>query len=173
MHVLQYAATQADSIEQAHANVKQYLETNLGEHESYNNWYDWFVVGGGRFSSSDDPYNNNYLADVAYQDSHQFQEYLDTAHKWRWEEVERLEKEARELNLTELLDNLQDFEHDHFGVANKLYPLKKLYDLAAGIWNYDSYFIDTINDSTNRKYMLQSIDKGAKDWYIVPVDFHF
>lgn len=173
MHVLQYIATQADSIEQAHSNVKQYLETNLGEHESYDNWYDWFIVGGGRFSSSDDPYDDSYVSDIAYQDSPQFQEYLDTAHKWRWEEVERLEKEARELNLTELLDNLQDFEHDHFWVANKLYPLKKLYDLAAGVWNCDSYFMDTVHDSTNRKYMLQSIDKGADNWYLVPVDFHF
>jgi hypothetical protein len=29
------------------------------------------------------------------------------------------------------------------------------------------------HDTTNTKYMRESIDKGADNWYLVPVDFHF
>jgi hypothetical protein len=29
------------------------------------------------------------------------------------------------------------------------------------------------NASTNTKWMYEGIDKGNKNWYIVPVDFHF
>jgi hypothetical protein len=42
-----------------------------------------------------------------------------------------------------------------------------------GMWNYNSYFFDMMNESTNRKYMRESIDNGADNWYLVPVDFHF
>jgi hypothetical protein len=173
MHVIQYVATQADDKSHAFNSVKHYLEVNLGEHESYNNWYDWFVTGGGRFSTSDDPYDDNYQEDVVHQSEAKFEEYLDTAHKYRQQELSQYEDEARKLNLTELLDNLQDFEHDHYKVGSQLYPLKQLYEMCMGVWNYNSYFMDSINDSTNRKYMRESIDKGADNWYLVPVDFHF
>lgn len=174
MHVIQYIATQADSKEEAHSNVKQYLEINLGEHESYNNWYDWFVTGGGRWASKEEAqYDDNFIDDVVHQSEDKFEEYLDTAHKYRQQELSTYEDEARKLNLTELLDNLQDFEFDHYAVGSKLYPLKQLYDMCMGVWNYNSYFMDSVNDSTNRKYMRESIDKGADNWYLVPVDFHF
>jgi hypothetical protein len=174
MHVIQYVATQADSVDEAFRRVKDYLETNLGEHESYNNWYDWFVTGGGRWATGEDnQYNDNYQGDVVHQSDPKFEEYLDTAHKYRQQELSRYEEEARKLNLTELLDNLQDFEFDHFRVGMDLYPLHQIYQMCMGVWNSNSYFMDSVNDSTNRKYMRESIDNGAKDWYLVPVDFHF
>ncbi len=174
MHVIQYIATQADSKEEAHSNVKQYLEINLGEHESYNNWYDWFVTGGGRWASKEEAqYDDNFIDDVVHQSEDKFEEYLDTAHKYRQQELSTYEDEARKLNLTELLDNLQDFEHDHYKVGSQLYPLKQLYEMCMGVWNYNTYFMGSVNDSTNRKYMRESIDKGADNWYLVPVDFHF
>jgi hypothetical protein len=54
-----------------------------------------------------------------------------------------------------------------------LYPINKLYDMALGVWDYNSYFFDIVNDSANRKYMLDTIDNGADNWYLIPVDFHF
>ena len=39
--------------------------------------------------------------------------------------------------------------------------------------NYNSYFFDIINDTASMKSLQNSIDNGADDWYLVPVDFHF
>ncbi len=172
MHVIQYLATRADDKNHAFQSVKSYLEENMGEY-GYDNWYDWFVTGGGRFSNSEDPYDDNYQDEVVHQSEAKFEEYLDTSHKYRQQELSQYEEEARKLNLAELLDNLQDFEFDHYKVGSQLYPLKQLYDMCMGVWNYNSYFMDIENDSTNRKYMRESIDKGADNWYLVPVDFHF
>jgi hypothetical protein len=174
MHTIQYIATQAQDVDQAHRNVKGYLDLKMGSGDEYNTWYDWFVTGGGRWTT--DPanqYNDEYTGDVAHQDDPRFQSYLDTAHKFRLQTLGEYIEQARKLNLSDILDNLDDFEHDHFKVGMELYPVTKLYDMATGKWDYNSYFFDMMNDTSNRKYMLDSIDKGRDDWYLVPVDFHF
>lgn len=174
MHVIQYVATQADNVDEAHRNVKSYLEDQLGSEETYSTWYDWFVTGGGRWATDENAqYDDSYTGDVVHQSNPKFEEYLDTAHKYRQDELSIYETEARKINLTELLDDLQDFEFDHFKVGSQLYPINQIYQLCMGTWNYNSYFFDTVHDSTNRKYMRESIDKGADNWYLVPVDFHF
>ncbi len=173
MHVIQYIATQADDVDEAHRRVKDYLEGQLGSGDTYTAWFDWFVVGGGRWASNDDPYDDSFTGDVVHQSDPKFEEYLDIAHKYRQEELSRYEEEARKLNLIELLDNLQDFEFDHYSVGSKLYPINQIYHLCMGTWNYNSYFFDMMTESSNRKYMREAIDKGDNDWYLVPVDFHF
>ena len=45
--------------------------------------------------------------------------------------------------------------------------------MTVGMWDFNSYFFDMINDTTTDKYMQESIDKGDKTWYSVPVDFHY
>ena len=172
MHCIQYIATKADSVQEAFDEVKSYLEINMGE-SGYENWYDWFITGGGRWSTSEDPYDDNYTKDVVHQSEDKFQEYLDTAHKYRLENLDQYIEQSRKINLSDLLDKLEDFEHDHFKVGMELYPVYKLYDMSTGKWDYNSSFFDSVNDSTNRKYMLEGIDKGDKNWYLVPVDFHF
>jgi len=173
MHCIQYIAVKADNKEEAHGEVKGYLEGQMGDEYNLSSWYDWFVTGGGRWSTDTDPYNDNYTGDVVHQSEDKFQEYLDTAHKHRLAQLNQHIEQAREINLSDLLDKLEDFEHDHFKVGMDLYPIKKLYDMALGIWDYNSYFFDIVNDTTNRKYLLEGIDSGADSWYLVPVDFHF
>jgi hypothetical protein len=173
MHCIQYIAVKADNKEDAHGEVRGYLEGLMGDENSFSSWYDWFVTGGGRWSTSDDPYDDNYTGDVVHQSEDKFQEYLDTAHKFRLAQLDQHIEQAREINLSDLLDKLEDFEHDHYKVGMDLYPVKKLYDMALGIWDYNSYFFDIVNDTTNRKYLLEGIDNGADNWYLVPVDFHF
>jgi hypothetical protein len=173
MHCIQYIAVQADNKEYAHGEVKGYLEGLMGDEHNLSSWYDWFVTGGGRWSTSDDPYDDNYTGDVVHQSEDKFQEYLDTAHKFRLAQLNQHIEQAREVNLSDLLDKLEDFEHDHYKVGMDLYPVKKLYDMSLGIWDYNSYFFDIVNDTTNRKYLLEGIDNGADNWYLVPVDFHF
>jgi hypothetical protein len=176
MHCIQYIATQADSTQEAFDDVKSHLEGFLGDDPftaGSATWYDWFVTGGGRWSTDDDPYNDNYTGDVVHQTDPKFQEYLDTAHKFRLAQLNQHIEQAREVNLSDLLDKLEDFEHDHYKVGMDLYPVKKLYDMSLGIWDYNSYFFDIVNDTTNRKYLVEGIDNGADNWYLVPVDFHF
>ena len=174
MHTIQYIATQADDVDEAFRSVKSYLEEHLGgEYDNHNAWYDWFVTGGGRYSTSEDPYDDNYTKDVVHQSDPKFQEYLDTAHKFRLNTLNEYIEQARKVNLSDIIDKLGDFEHDHYAVGHELYPVKKLYDLSIGMWDYNSYFFDIRHDTANRIHMLKSIDNGAKDWYLVPVDFHF
>ena len=172
MHTLHQIATQADSKEEAHARVRDYLETTLGEEfGTTNTWYDWFVVGGGRWSTSDDPYNTDYWPDVKHTSEIEFFQSISQALTWREEELQRYAAVAKETNLRELLSQLGQV--DNFKIASELYNVKKIYDMTVGNWDFNSYFFDMINDTTTDKYMQESIDKGDKTWYSVPVDFHY
>lgn len=178
MHVIQYIATEADDRDHAFRSVKDYLETHLGNdpESPTNTWYDWFVTGGGRWSTSGDPYNDDYQADVAHQDSPNFEEYLLTAHKFKLEATAAELKYARDINIAAIfdkIDNNQEGLYPMYTEASALYPFKKLYEQLIGAWGPDSYFFDITNDSTHPEYMRESIDKGSKNWYIVPVDFHY
>ena len=50
MHVLQWIATTAEDKDQAFRSVKDYLENQMGDEYNLSSWYDWFVVGGGRWN---------------------------------------------------------------------------------------------------------------------------
>jgi hypothetical protein len=54
-----------------------------------------------------------------------------------------------------------------------MYVIKKVIDMAYGEWDFNSYFLDCENNTTTPAYMFEDIDKGNKEWYLVPVDFHF
>ena len=172
MHCIQYIATKADSAEEAHSGVKAYLENLMGD-EGYGMWYDWFVTGGGRWATGDNQYNDDYTGDVAHQSSPSFQAHLDKAKEFRQAEIKNYLEKARAVNLTELLDMIDLEDEWNFKVGHQLYDIKKLYDITMGSWDYTSYFFDSENDTVVTKYMLEAIDKGDDNWYLVPVDFHF
>lgn len=177
MHTLQYIATKADSVDEAFNNVKQNLEGQLGD-DPYTAgsaaWFDWFVVGGGRFAKDESKqYDDEYQGEVAHQDEPLFQEYLETIRKGRKAELDSLMEEARKINLIELLDNITDASDNNYRSALTLYPVKKIYDMTIGLWDFNSYYYDMNTDSIQIVHMLNAIEKGDKDWYLVPVDFHF
>ena len=66
MHTIQYIAVQGDDVDQAFRRVKHELEAMLGDwpESPTNTWFDWFVTGGGRWSTSEDSYNDEYQDDV-------------------------------------------------------------------------------------------------------------
>jgi hypothetical protein len=178
MHVIQYIAVKSDTAENAHGSVKQYLETQMGTDPYVSpSWYDWFVCGGGRWASDENAqYDDNYTADVVHQDTPKFQEYLDTAHKYKLEATAADLKYAREVDVAALLDSIEQNQeglYPMYDEANKLYPFRNLYNQLIGMWGPDSYFFDIENDTTHPRYMREGIDKGDKNWYLVPVDFHF
>ena len=176
MHVIQYVATQADSAEEAHTHVQEYLEAQLGrEYEETNTWYDWFIAGGGRWSSSPNPYNSNYAGDVAHQDDPRFHEYLIKAHEYHLLELGRALDQSREIDLPQILDNIENnkegLDPDYLS-SIQLYPLTKLANIAGANWGHHSFFFDIINEITYPSVVRDSIESGVDNWYIVPVDFH-
>jgi hypothetical protein len=73
------------------------------------------------------------------------------------------------IDLEAKLDNYKGVMNYDF----ELYPLKKMIDMIQGEWDYNAYFYDMHHASTNPEHMYKNIDLGNKNWYIVPVDFHF
>lgn len=175
MHTIQYIAVQADDTDLAFRTVKHHLESLMGNdpESSTDTWFDWFVTGGGRWSTSEDPYDDDYQADVVDQDSPKFQEYLDKAKEFRKVSLQEYLAEANKLNIQAVLSEIDVSGGDDFHSGMQLYPFKKLYDMTMGTWDYNSYYFDIMNDTASMKSLQDSIDNGAKDWYLVPVDFHF
>jgi hypothetical protein len=174
MHVLQYIAVQADTQDEAFRTVKDSLESELGAYESTtNSWFDWFVAGGGRFNPNpDSQYQDDEAMVVSYDEAPA--EYRDMVDKMITNRIEefngyRKQFESKGVDIEAKLDNYKGIMNYDF----ELYPLKKMIDMIQGEWDYNSFFYDMHHASTNPEHMYKSIDLGNKNWYAVPVDFHF
>jgi hypothetical protein len=176
MHVLQYIAVRVedqldDPEQEAMQLVESRLQDEMGGQEQYLSWYDWFVIGGGRFVDGD-PYESSPNHIISYDKAPaKYREMIANMISNRVEEFGGYRKQfdSKTVDLNAKLDsyagNMQyDFE---------LYPLAKMIDMIQGKWDFNSYFFDIQHDSTNPEHMFDSIDKGNKNWYLVPVDFHF
>lgn len=173
MHVLQYIAVQADNEDLAMRTVEDTLNSELGSDEYMSSaWFDWFVIGGGRFVDGD-PYKSspNYI--ISYdKDPQGYRDMIDRMMSNRKVEFSGYRKDVDLDKLTYTLDNYDPSNHDMFALSN-VYAVKKCMDMLMGTWDFNSYFYDMHTASTNTKWMYEGIDKGNKNWYIVPVDFHF
>jgi hypothetical protein len=174
MHVLQHIAVIADSQDEAFRTVKDSLESELGDYESTtNSWFDWFVAGGGRWNPNpDSQYADDQSMVISYDDNPaEYRETVDKAIISRMEEFNGYRKsyEEKGIDIEAKLDNYKGVMNYDF----ELYPLKKMIDMIQGEWDMNSYFYDMHHASTNPDHMYKSIDLGNKNWYAVPVDFHF
>jgi hypothetical protein len=174
MHVLQYIAVVAYHEDEAFSTVKHNLELELGNSESSTySWFDWFVAGGGRWNPNpDSQYADDQSMVISYEKSpDEYRAMVDSMITNRIEEFNSYRKSYEEKGID--LDNKLD---NYKGVMNydfELYPLKKMIDMIQGEWDMNSFFYDMENQSTNPEHMYKNIDLGNKNWYIVPVDFHF
>jgi uncharacterized ubiquitin-like protein YukD len=87
-------------------------------------------------------------------------------------EFDNYAKEIDASIIDKIITDYNPREYD-FLAFQKLYPIKKVIDMAYGTWDMNSYFFDMDNDTTTPKYLFDSIDKDLESWYLVPVDFHF
>jgi hypothetical protein len=175
MHVLQWIATTADDKDEAFRRVKDYLETAMGSEYSYASWYDWFVTGGGRWNPNpDSQYNDDDQSMVLSfeTDPDLFEERVLQSMESRKHEFDCYAKDVNADIISRIITNYNPREK-MFVAFSEMYPLKKLIDMAYGEWDFNSYFFDSQNDTTSPAYMFEAIDKGEKNWYIIPVDFHF
>lgn len=172
MHVLQYIAVKADNEDEAFRTVKDTLESELGNNEySTNAWFDWFVVGGGRFVEGN-PYAESTNSIISYDEAPaEYLAMVDSLISNRMDEFEAYRKHYNEkgVDIEAKLDNYRGVMNYDF----ELYPLKKMIDMIQGEWDMNSYFYDMHHASTNPEHMHKSLDLGNKNWYAVPVDFHF
>jgi len=175
MHVLQWIAVQADDKDMAFRSVKDYLETNMGTEYNYSSWYDWFVTGGGRWNPNEGSQydDNDQSMVISYDEEPQkFREAIEGAIASRKAEFDRY-VEHTDVSIIDKVISDYDPSKPNFEHFQKLYELKKVIDMAYGEWDFNSYYFDSENDTTTPKYMFESIDNGNKNWYAVPVDFHF
>jgi len=171
MHVLQYIAVKAENDDWAMRQVEDRLQTEMGGQDQYLSWYDWFVIGGGRFVEGD-PYESSPNHIISYaKDKDKFLSTIAETMESRVREFNHYRKdfEGKEIDLNTKLDtytgNMQyDFD---------LYPLAKMIDMIQGKWDFNSYFFDIEHDSTNPEHMQNILDIDPDLWYLVPVDFHF
>jgi hypothetical protein len=172
MHVLQHITVIADNQDEAFRTVKDGLESELGNNEfATNAWFDWFVVGGGRFVEGN-PYAESTNSIISYdEDPKQFLNQVQESIQARMEEFKAYREmyEDKNIDLNAKLDNYKGVMNYDF----ELYPLKKMIDMIQGEWDMNSYFYDMHHASTNPDHMHKNIDLGNKNWYAVPVDFHF
>jgi hypothetical protein len=175
MHTLQWIAVQAENKDHAFRSVKDYLESQMGDEYNLASWYDWFVAGGGRWNPNpDSQYDDDDQSMVIShaEEPDLFEERILLAMESRKEEFDRYAKDVDQEIITKIISEYNPREKN-FTLFSSLYPIKKVIDMAYGNWDYNSYFFDMVNDTTIPAYLFESIDKGDKDWYIVPVDFHF
>jgi len=174
MHVLQRIAIQAEDKDEAFRTVKDTLEQELGNNEySSSTWYDWFVTGGGRWNTDPEKqYEDDNSMTISYdEDPDKFLSQVALAMQSRVEEFNRYRQHFNEkaVDINAKLDSYDggtDYSFD-------LYDLSKMIDMLQGKWDFNSYFFDMTSQSVSDKFMLESIDKGNKNWYLVYVDFHF
>lgn len=174
MHVLQWIAVKAETADEAYELVESQLQTILNESPD---WYDWYVAGGGRFNvAENEDWREAYVEGktnmiVSSEDVPAFNERIHTCIEYRIAEYRRYQDEWNRsgIDLNERLDSYTgNMQYDF-----QLYPMSKMIDMLNGKWDYNSYFYDLQNWSTNPEHMQKDINDVGGVWYLVPVDFHF
>lgn len=176
MHVLQYIAVEVenqleDPQQEAMQLVENFLNSEMGSNDyATNSWYDWFVIGGGRFVDGD-PYASSTNHIISSENKEEFAKAISDCLESRKREFSdyRASFDRAEIDLNakfDTYDGVMDYSFE-------LYPLKKMIDMIQGHWDYNAYFFDIDSCSTNPKYILDKIEKDSKNIFLVPVDFHF
>lgn len=169
MHTLQYIAIQSEDKESAAHTVETLLNEELNPGHS---WYDWFIVGGGRFAKTEDPYQDTFETVISYADTPDiFNEVVADCLTAQGKEFQELLTEFKqsETNLVELFENYKG----GIEFSMNLYPVKKMIDIMQGAWDYTCRFYDLNSWSSDTHHMNRSLADGNKNWFLVPIDFHF
>jgi hypothetical protein len=176
MHTLHWIAVEAENAENAVGTVSNNLDSYMSGNEAPSTWYDWFVVGGGRWNTAEgDDFEEAYKTKsnmvISYkEDPNAFRAKIDECIQQRVTDYNQYLAEVKETKVIDKLDNYggtMSYDY-HF------YALNALLRFQMGEWCHDSWFFDMIADSTNASHVLSKIDSDqGENIYLVPVDFHF
>lgn len=171
MHTLQWVVVEAEDLDTAAETAERLLQEAMGDSENPASWYDWFVVGGGRWNDEQDPYDNSTNMIISYeQDPNAFNGKLQELISNRIDIYNEYLAEVKDIDIMDKLDN-------YGGVMSygmEFYALKNLLRFQTGDWFYDSKFYDFTAWSTNATHILAKISNNeGKNIFLVPIDFHF
>jgi hypothetical protein len=179
MHVLQWIAVEAEDKDMAYRTVLDSLESKMGDEYNLTSWYDWFIVGGGRWNIEEgENWKEAYaegktnLIVSAKDDPQAFKDRIANCMENRKVEFERYAKQIEPNVIDNAIRDYNPVDPD-YKAFSPLYPIQKVIDMVYGNWDFNSYFYDIVNDTIAPKYVLEAIDKEPDNWYLVPVDFHF
>ena len=185
MHTLHYVAVKLDDASDflemrsdATAEVNSTLE---GDERPYGSWYDWFVVGGGRFVEGD-AYSNSGHAVVLYAENPDlFLEKMNEGLGWQLSNAKSLFEQLSEK--FDLDSAMAKFERGYNNTSEPIdyssmgaWTMRRLMSHFEGYWNPDSHFLDITNGTPTPHYFLKEVEENpdeAKFWALVPVDFHY
>lgn len=170
MHILHWVATQASDRDEATTTVQNSLEEMLGG----DSWYDWFVVGGGRWNDEQDDYTNStnmVIESKTDEDKEAFRDRIAKCIEYRKESVAQYQKHE-DFDWDEIVDRIKNWDGESIGYDYELNTAKMIIGIMIGNYSYDSYFLNIDTWDTNPKNTLKTIET-EDDWYLVPVDFHF
>jgi hypothetical protein len=172
MHTLQWVVVEAEDLDTAAETADRLLQEAMGDSESPSSWYDWYVVGGGRWNDHQDDYDNSTDMIISYeQDPNAFNGKLQELIS------DRIDTYNEYLAEFKGQDSIFDKFENYGGVMTydpSFYALSRLIGFQSGDWNYDSKFYDLVHWSTNATHILAKISNNeGKNIYLVPIDFHF
>jgi hypothetical protein len=177
MHTLHYWAVEAEDKQQAFATVKDRLINDDGS--NWIEWSDWHVVGGGRWNSEGDPYQDSHNAIVSYQeDPKKFKEVLEGCKTARKDEMNRC---LSEIKTDKFISDIVDFisnngiAQDELRFSMNNYYIRNATDLLQDSYTPNSFFYDLAEHSASLQYVQERLDKSTSGLlqFLVPIDFHF
>jgi hypothetical protein len=173
MHTLHYWLVEAEDREQARANVTDRLISDDGE--SFVEWSDWHVVGGGRWSDSQ--YEDSSSMIVSYSEQpEKFKEVLEGIKTARVKEMQecmsKIDTDKFISNMSNYVSNNASLDVERFDMNH--YYMRHALDLLTERYSPDSYFYDLIEYTASMEYIQNAIDtKNPAMLFLVPIDFHF
>ena len=173
MHTLQYIAVEAEDKEKATMRVHDELESSL---EAGGTWFDWFVVGGGRFTaeSGEDSYADTSSHTLSYTgDNARFHDVLKERKKMRKDsfiaDLEKVDKTILDKAIEGYLLN-DELVFEYRMTAHRF---KKLLETVLGYWSFESYYYDLETYDHEFDGIEDRIKTNHTMQFLVPVDFHF
>lgn len=182
MHTLHHIAVQAESPEQAFDAVKEALQSG----QSFNDWSDWHVLGGGRWHSNGDyQYEDDPSDVICFKDNNEifFKIVSDALLRRQGHLLELIQfmKENPESTLYRVRQKFMKTEVwpnpliEKEEVDMSLYYLSRMTDLLVDRYSSESGIYDLTERTADVKWLRQRLlDEDICDkQYLVPVDFHF
>lgn len=176
MHVLHYLAVEAESKNEATSRADTILNESL---ESGGTWFDWFVVGGGRFttpegSAFEEAYNDTFDNTISYtEDSEKFESLLAERVRIRKEQFAEHLSRVDEKVVKQAVEDFKQDKETSYPERLDIYNLKRLTETLLGYWNEDSYLYDVESYDCDVQPIKDRIKNNPTQQFLVPIDFHF
>jgi hypothetical protein len=160
-------AVQAYDKDQAFETVQAELSSEV---HIASEWSDWHVVGGGRWNSNGNQYNDDNSDVISYdEEPEKFLEAITQVRGWR---KEAMEWYLKQFNASEIQTSAEQFVENN-GVNVKefdssYFAAVRMGELLSGFYNSESHFYDLHLHTADIRYVL----KDPRGYYLVAVDYH-